>query len=322
MKRFFARETALLMLPVVAVGALGLWLSNRAPAPEAARDADALRLKFRIDKPTALEAFRGANVAFVIESEGYDNKHYESPQMTPYLEVQTPRGKQVSWKNRGSVQRWGNGVWNYTAQNHRTTRFLLDTRAVPAGTLHFGCYGIAQPNFPGVTARLKPLRGSGKWKVDRAQIKPLNLATWPRHPLVSLREVVVTRKIAGNPRGGTSDTVTGEAIFELNGAAMNQQSAFAVDFSNQARPVRGVTYGMGNSTGSAKDTVRRRVREWMVDSSPFGRTSQARVSGRVSAANRWPLGFQFEPFSFQAVKVGQKLKFKQFPVALPPNARP
>lgn len=38
------------------------------------------------------------------------------------------------------------------------------------------------------------------------------------------------------------------------------------------------------------------------------------VTGRASAANRWPIGFEFEMLNFKTAKVGQK--FKSFPVPL------
>ncbi|MBW3636185.1 MAG: hypothetical protein KY445_06920, partial [Armatimonadetes bacterium] len=148
-----------------------------------------------------------------------------------------------------------------------------------------------------------------------------NLAAMPRNPLVSLREVVITEKVAGNARGGVPDEIKAEAVFDLNGVGTNQKSPFEFSISNQTRAATGPTYGMTWGHRSAKDTPRRRVRSWTVSTSPAD-TAKARVSGRASADNRWPLGFEIEPFSFKTVRVGQKLKFKQFPVALPQTVEP
>ena len=78
-----------------------------------------------------------------------------------------------------------------------------------------------------------------------------------------------------------------------------------------------MTYGLGSGLDPKRDTVRRRVQQWTINLVPGANTLKSRLSGRASAANRWPLGFEIEPFSFQSARVGQKLNFKQFPVALP-----
>jgi hypothetical protein len=98
-KRFSVLELGLLMAPVLLIGALGLW-SSRRPAPPAPNEK--LRLDFRIETPTAIEAFRGANVAFVTEIKGHDAKKHSIQQHSPFLELQTLRGTEIS--------RWGTAL--------------------------------------------------------------------------------------------------------------------------------------------------------------------------------------------------------------------
>jgi hypothetical protein len=201
----------------------------------------------------------------------------------------------------GTELDWDNDLWDFTSTPNNLTRALVKTRAIPEGTLHFGTYIVAKSSKPGGAAIAKPLRFSGKWSVDRSQITPTNLKVWPRKPLISLREVTITEKTAG---GG----VTGECVFQLDGVGMDTGTSFEISFSS------GCSWGMGLHPRTA-ETPRTRVRQWSVSQPTTG--GSYFVSGRVSADNRWPLGFEIEPFNFKSARVGQKLKFNQGPVSLP-----
>ncbi|MBW3636184.1 MAG: hypothetical protein KY445_06915, partial [Armatimonadetes bacterium] len=180
-KRFSARETALLMAPVVFVGALGWWLSK---PPQPVRDNGPLRLSFRVEPPTTLEAFQGMDGAFVVEAQDRKGKSYLMNQAAPTLELKTARGIEVSRFSKGTTGFWTQ-VWNSNSNN---SRFTFNLGPLPPGTLHFGFDGMA--TLPSNSAPPPPVRVHGKWKVDRAKIQPPNLAAMPRNPLVSLREVV------------------------------------------------------------------------------------------------------------------------------------
>ncbi len=313
-KRFSARETALLMLPVAFVGTLGWWGSKR---PRATLDEEPLRLGFHLEKPTALEAFRGANATCVVEIVGPSANNYQMQQVAAYLEVKTPQGVATSWAFKGhSSHRWDYEVWSYSSLTLKGARLSLKTPAIPAGTLHFGCYGIARPS--GETPLTKPVRVSGKWKVDRAQFKAPDIASWPRQPLVMLREVVIKEKRMGNARAGVPNRIAVEPVFTLNGAAMDEKTSFEANFSSrESQSPNRTTYGTSYLGGAVTRAMpRRRTARWSVSADSL--TNKIYVSGRASADNRWPLGFQIEPFDFKTAKVGQKLRFKQFPVALPP----
>lgn len=313
------RETALLTAPVVVMGALGWWASRRPVLP---LDDGKLHPQFRLEAPSALEAFRGANAAFVIEIPGAAAKNI-SFHNNPYLQLKTPHGVETAWQYRGSNLSWRFKLWNYSAHHNDTSRFLLRTSEVPDGEMHFGFFGIGQSYgavaaSPAMSAPPKPVRLSGKWKVDRAQLKPLNLVTWPRQPLVRLREARVTEVyLSPNIKLNGPNSVTAECIFVLQGATTDAKTSFEASFSEhhfvpRNRSTYGASWGLGQIV---KETPRIRVRQWSVNDDSTA--TQLNVSGRVSADGRWPLGFQIAPFNFKTVKVGQKLKFKQFPVPLP-----
>ncbi len=118
-----------------------------------------------------------------------------------------------------------------------------------------------------------------------------------------------------------SAKITGEAVFVLNGVAMNYATSFDSDLHlRELRSLKPPKQSGLSGGYTTRDAPRRRTIEWQV--APNILTNKIQITGRASADNRWPLGFQIEPFSFQTVKVGQKLKFKQFPVALPQAAKP
>lgn len=128
----------------------------------------------------------------------------------------------------------------------------------------------------------------------------------PRAPLVSLVEVRIASVIA--PSG-----LIGEAVFQFEGAAMTDETPLDSSFKSSSHSL---SWGTRSQWSKPKPGSRQRITEWTIYPPKKGK-ALARISGRVSADNRWPLGFQIEPFDFQTAKVGQKLKFKQFPVALP-----
>jgi len=98
---------------------------------------------------------------------------------------------------------------------------------------------------------------------------------------------------------------------------MDENTSFVAKFDKRQLPRdEPTTYGLNWSSDSRfKVAPRTKVRSWTVFSDSLA--TKFYISGRVSADNRWPLGFQIEPFDFKTAKVGQKLKFKQFPVPLP-----
>ncbi|HEX8463528.1 MAG TPA: hypothetical protein VF627_02835 [Abditibacterium sp.] len=320
MKRFSMRETALLMAPVLVIGTLGWWISKR---PLARPEVGPFHFQLHLDKPTTLEAFEGAEAVFQVQIKNDDEKRWFLKTYQPDLKLTTPDGEvlrpppsSVNWSQTMRMPVSAVGI------NENEQRLLVKMKDIPAGKLEFVFDAIAQTPPAALGAPplpLKTMRVGKTWSVDRTRIKPINLAALPRQPLILMCEVVVTQKKLANTRTKTPDQVAGEIRFQLNGAGENQNTPFEMSFNNVISTARGAIpiLRASWSGGSEKDTARYRVPEWSLNWAPGKSTVQARISGRVSADNRWPLGFQIEPFNFKTVKVGQKLKFKQFPVPPP-----
>ena len=155
-----------------------------------------------------IEAFEGTAAVFRVKVENDDEKNLFLQTYKPYLECRTP-GSEVS-RNYDSALSWSRAL-HMPVENENDLRILVRMKDVPAGTLLFGMDGIVRPTPSSKTAMPNPpkaFRVSGKWKVERARIKAVNLAALPRQPLISLREVVITQKVAGDARIGTLDRVT------------------------------------------------------------------------------------------------------------------
>lgn len=313
-RRFSMGEFGLLMLPVLAIGALGLWISSR-PAPVI--DDGKPRLQFRVEAATGIEASRGFDGAFVVEAKDRQGQNYTMAPGKPYLELETPRGMQVSRLIRGKTTGFGRGFWGNNVHN---SRFTFRAGRLPPGTLRFGFDAVA---FRGRVAMgvtpLPPTRLSAKWQVDRTKVQPLDRAAMRRKPLLQMRSVTINRITPiGGPR--SPGLITGDIVFDLQGAAMNEKTPLECTFlEHQMVPGTlrrsGVAYSRRPSKAPAPPQPRTRVVKWF--SYVQTPTDAFQLTGRASADNRWPLGFEIEPFGFKTAKVGQKLKFKQFPVVLP-----
>ncbi|RYX82337.1 hypothetical protein EON83_19770 [bacterium] len=304
MKTPSPREIALVCAPLLIVGVAGFLLSRRPPAP----DEGKLRLVFNIAKPTVLEAFDGSDAALVVELKGPNTETgpnnnplriYES---APFLELRTSKGVQSSrWRQASGI--WSN-VWKKSVNGNR---FLINSRPIPAGKLRFGIDTIISPLSSSPTKTAPHI--SGNWTVNRALIKPFNFGKMARIPLVRLTSVKIIQV------NGTRN-IRGEAVFDYIGTGINAETPFDCDFHER-------NGGMGWGSGSGDLTPQnatRRVREWTVYN-PFTNAPSHRelvyISGRVSADERWPLAFEFESFDFLTAKVGQTIKFKSWPAALP-----
>lgn len=310
------------MAPVLLVGAAG-FLASKRPAPF--KDDGKVFLSFQIQKPTTLEAFQGYDTAFVIRAKNRLGHAQQMDKVGPTLQLQTPYGLAVSHLDRGFSGFWMK-VWGASSSGADNHRILLKLRNVPPGKLRFDYHAVALPSPSAPATAPLPVKPSvpvsGSWKIDHTQTKAPNLAVLPRKPFVQVRSVTVTQVSLGTPKAGVPYSVEAEMIFDLQSGAMNQKTPFDFDVSeHHFVPTNQGFYGMSWSSGPSpvspvsKETPRTRIRTWRVlNDFPH---SKMNVSGRVSADNRWPLGFEIEPFDFKSVKVGQKLRFKQFPVALP-----
>jgi hypothetical protein len=303
MKRLDVRGIVLLCSPI-AVIAGAAWLMRVLPRKPS---EDKLYLSFHRETPTALEAFSGADAAAVVEIKGPNTQPGAGLgplrvwQSSHRLELKTPQGTQVSRSDGASWNRWGN-VWKGGLNN---SRFVLDLSRVPPGQLFFAVDAqlspMSSPPAPGA-ARL-----SGKWKVERAKIKPFRFRRISRAPLITLRSASILRRNPGN--------IQGEVIFDLPGASMSEQTLLNLQFTGG-----GVNSWGTGSSGGTTPTALRRVIEWTAANPGFGYPSAkptVRITGRASGDNHWPLAFAIEPFDFSKVRVGQHLNVRSWPAPLP-----
>ena len=305
MNRFSAREFALLCLPVAAIAGAGLWVATRpAPIP--------LHLDFRVEKPTTLEAFGGADAVWVTKIEGDDanNPEIEFAKMERTVELKTRGGTQIVPTNQWSnLSPWRN-VWK---GSQSFNRLPLAQMSIPAGELSFKYQ--TQPvhkNFKKSHASATPLPPLvGSWKIDRSRFAPFNFNALARTPQIKIRAIKV---IAGGP-----GLVQSEIQFDLLGAGMDAQTP--IDFNLLGTlNFKGTTYLPSyetNATVDPKNPLRRTVK-WTLNgpASPPPKT-MGDVHGRVSANERWPLTFQLDPIDISKVKAGRNLKFRQWPAPIP-----
>lgn len=86
-KRFSPREFALLCSPLLFIALAG-WLLSRRNAPTLG--GGPLRLAFRVEKPTVLEAFNGADAVLVVGLAGSGTDKMFIPNNDVFLKVQSP----------------------------------------------------------------------------------------------------------------------------------------------------------------------------------------------------------------------------------------
>ena len=306
--RFSAREFALLCLPVAAIAGAGLWVSTR-PAPPP------LHLDFRVEKPTTLETFEGADAALVtqIRGDGAAEVKMDSAKTQSFVEVRTAQNTQ-----RASSQSWKTpSVWDkvWTSQNHTQDglRVPFYALAMPDGETFYVLKTQAKvknpkPGAPAATP-LPPL--VGRWKIDRAQFAPFDFKKMPRSPQVRVRAVKIILASPG--------WIEGETSFDLSGVGMNARTPVDVDLSGGVA-IKNTKYGISYDTDATVDPKNqlRRIVKWSLHGpTPTPPKVFGDLHGRISADERWPLAFQVEPIDISKVKAGQNLKWKQWPTPIP-----
>ena len=314
MKRLPARELALVCAPLLILLGLGFLFSRRqSSAPE----TTPLHLVFQLDKPTTLQAFQGADAVLKVKLQGTNANKFDFD-AAPLLEVKTAHGVQTSRVN-GYSGLWTK-VWKGSLGGESQVRWPINSQAIPTGTLRLSVDAKATPISSATvpSGALTPLHLKGQWRINRAKIIPPSFVTLAPTPQVVLRSVKVTQVAPG---AGTVD-VEGECTFDLTGKNDNAQTPVEISFSGGGYSTgRGGISGIGWSSSSpSPQQPARRAPTWNVSSMP-ARSAKAktvgRITGRISANNRWPLAFQIEPFDIARVKVGQQLKFKSWPASVP-----
>ena len=302
MKRFSAREFALLCVPVAVVAGVGWWASRR-PTPKPSYVGPQLQL--RVEKPTTLQAFDAVqqvlNISIGEDSKGEQFSAFGQPKW--WLRVKTPQGAET-WYSSGTGTFSAASV-SMASANRQKYSILI--KQVPQGALTAGFSGPVV-NASLTTGPLKPILLKGQWNVSKSKFKPFDF-NLPRASLVKLTSATISTVSATQ--------LAARFTFALQGMAMNEKTTLDNQF--------GETHGLSNgySMSGSGNAPKTRVCECAIRNPSQTGVGSAPVtielSGRVSADNRWPLAFSIEPFDFKTAKVGQQLKFKSWPAPLPPD---
>ena len=299
MKRFSAREFALLCVPVVAVAGVGFWASRR-PVPQ-----PYIPPKFSLsyEPPSALKAFEGAQTVIVAklgdDSDG--NSYILDGALRPkyWLDATTPQGTKTL-RDDGSGSLKLKGVSMSVANNQW---FYFYLTAIPDGDLTFGISGKAiSSSFP---SKAKPHQIKQELRVDKTRLKNFDFSL-PRAPLVKIKSATISQ--ITRPSGATV-----QLILVVQGGKKMEEVRVQTDFKE--------SHGYVNSSSMQKSP--NAPRNFVIEADVFdanGIIEKVELSGRISADNQWPLAFEIEPFDYAKVKVGQQLKFKSWPAPLPPGA--
>ena len=304
MKRFSAREFALLCVPVAVVAGAGFWASRRG-APDDGKP----KLSFRFEQPTTLRAFDGVKAVIVAEVSPDRTQFLRrtdycvASSSQAWLDVKTPQGTKT-W-NRNSTKAFAPDSFDELSG----CDYYFFMKRVPEGELTLRLKGtrVSLKQSAAAKPALFPIRG--QWKIDKSHIKSFDFAR-PRTPEVKLRSITLSNLSGVN--------LSVDAIFALTGQDVDANTPF----ETQLTMPWGWSNGSSNGS-SGSDPTQRSVSFFLVarPNSAGKISSIVTVIGRVSADNRWPLAFKTEPFDFKTAKVGQQLKFKSWPAPLPPGAK-
>ncbi len=292
MKRFSAREFALLCLPVAVVAGAGFWAARRGVPLSV--DLGKPKLQFHVEKTTALQAFNcpnGCVAAVTMElSKNWRGTPYEFTQRKFWIETQTPQGK-IRWPGYGT---WPKDIGPGFTGNSQETMFLSK---MPSSKITFGLEGMIVPT-PNTNAT-QPVQVSGQWELDPSEVKAFNFNI-PRDPLLQLQTVT----FEGKPLG---DASIGFAYSVASGKVKEYEMAY------RFQPIHSV-WDIGSYT------IKQEGKFYIRASNPTYANAKAtdiHLNGSLSLNNGWPLSFEIEPFDYKSAKVGQQLKFKSWPAPLP-----
>ena len=302
MKRFSAREFALLCLPVAVVAGAGFWAARR-PTPKPSYVGP--QLQFRAETPKALQAFDGVQQALTI-SIGKDSKGEQFSafgQPKSWLHIKTPQNTET-WYSSGTGTLPVSGV-SMASENNQKYSILI--KQVPQGALTAGFSG--QIVNDALRPAVKPIFVKGQWNVSKSKFKPFDFKL-PRAPLVKLTSATISTV--------SPTQLAVRFTFALQGMEMNEKTTL----DNQFGEKHGLSFGY-SMNGNVNAPKTRVCECYIRNPSPIGAGSAPttiELTGRASANNRWPLAFAVEPFDYAKAKVGQQLKFKSWPAPLPPGA--
>ena len=309
MKRFSAREFALLCLPVAAVAGVGIWAS-RHPIPLIGRKEP----KALLQTPDSIQAFDGAKAILKVDVNqavgGSGKEWIWSNNPNIWLDIHTPLG----------IKTWrGDGKGNYLSTTTHFSPYDFDNSysiyldKIPTEDMILGFKGkVASRN----TGKAYPV--AGRWEVDRSQYKPFDFSLL-REPSLELKSAYIEsvfprQKMAGNSYSLSSVTV--RLNFRLKSIDSNQDTAST--FLLHKTGYQMSCSVMGGFPDDPKIRICRCTFYEPTKTAP--KINSMSLSGRSSANNSWPLDFKIESFDYSNVKETQQLKFKSWPAPLPPGA--
>ncbi len=205
MKRFSAREFALLCLPVAVVAGVGWWASRRPSiAPKSKPRYIGPQLRLDVETPTALQAFDGVKTVLMVKvRDDSAGTHYQIDYPTRlWLGVLTPQGTKA-WRN--DMAFYADESW---ISSYHSSGSSVAIKQLPQGKVTFVFWGSVPPakDF---------LRG--QWTVDQSKAKPFDFSL-PRVPLVNLQSLTITNAVESH--------MVVEAVFGYDGVVLGQDTPF------------------------------------------------------------------------------------------------
>ncbi len=318
MKRFSAREFALLCVPVAAVAGAGCFASK----PISPKAEPPPKLSFSMRQPSTLEAFDGVKTVLVAQvardSDGrlyefLDGKSYEPGATDPL--VYPLVWLKIGDKNTSKIWRSdGSGSINKAAFKSSVlwdARVELPMKNVPPKPIFFGIQSKLtsfEHLLPHNTFDIKR-----QWPVDPSGVKPFDFSL-DKAPLTHMKEMSI-------PDWGRSDKGGVESVmfyveFTYDKPGENHNTPFEAQAKEKYGRLK--WSGVDDPRPPAPqnwNAVIMKIERPASDAPPF------EITGRVSANNRWPLAFKLGPFKFDDVKVGHPLPFQSWPAPLPPGVK-
>ena len=304
MKRFSAREFALLCVPVAVVAGVGWWASRR-PSPFPTSKTKPLyvgpQLELAVETPTTLQAFDGVKTVFMVKvSDDSKGENYQIDYPTRlWLRVATPQGTKL----------WVDNILFYNDENwissYHSTGHSVAIKQMPQGKVTLGFWGNVPPS---------PKFLGGKWIVDQSKVKPFDFSL-ARVPLVNLQSLTITNAVDSH--------IVIEAVIGFDNNIISRDTPFQFQVRDSSKDESG--WQIYVSHNGIRTSQNWKVKFTLDHLNPFSGAGDVKhfvaFTGRISADNRWPLAFKIEPFDFKIAKVGLQLQFKQWPAPLPPGAK-
>ena len=306
MKRFSAREFALLCVPVAVVAGAGC----RASKPIPPKTEPPPTLSFSVRQPSTLEAFDGVKTILVARTgRDSDGRLYEFDAIDPlvWLKIGDKNSSQL-WRSDGASSM---DKAAFEASVFGDVSVELPLKNVPPKPMILGIEANVtsyEHLLPHNSFDIKQ-----QWQVDPSGVKPFDFSL-DKAPLTHMKEMGIPDW--GRSNEGGVESVILEINFTYDKPGENQDTPFEARMEEKHGRLKwsGVSGFVPLAPQNWK-AIEIDIERPPSDDPPF------EITGRVSANNRWPLAFKLGPFKFEDVKVGHSLPFQSWPAPLPPDAK-